>query len=268
MVGTSPTVYPPVQKQSAQTPHPLQELVDRFAQHLRARHSTASVLLGQSEQHLKNFRRYLVRTPGEARPGFNLFRLLGIDRREVKTHSAMLRELLDPLGVHGQGDLFLRPILEHLWKAAGIADAPDEDHDDAWVIEAEVAFNDEQFELFGRMDLVMTNTRLGINIVIENKIDAHDQEDQLLRYSRWQNLLPAAKRKPAILVYLTPDGREPTNLSFLSATEDERNALLARLVRLSFRDNLGPLLNDALNQVESKSVHFLVEHYAQLIKEF
>ena len=39
---------------------------------------------------------------------FNIFRLLGVARAEVTTHSAMLAELLNPDGSHGQGDRFLR----------------------------------------------------------------------------------------------------------------------------------------------------------------
>jgi hypothetical protein len=37
---------------------------------------------------------------------FNLFQLLGIARNERRTHSAFLRELLDPEGCHGRGISF------------------------------------------------------------------------------------------------------------------------------------------------------------------
>jgi PD-(D/E)XK nuclease superfamily len=40
-------------------------------------------------------------------PRFNLFQLLRVTRNERWTHSAFLRELLDPEGCHGQGHLFL-----------------------------------------------------------------------------------------------------------------------------------------------------------------
>jgi len=39
---------------------------------------------------------------------FNLFNLLDRRTDEVKTHSAMLAELLNPKGSHGVGELFLK----------------------------------------------------------------------------------------------------------------------------------------------------------------
>ena len=43
---------------------------------------------------------------------FNIFSILNVDRDEVHTHSAMLSELLNPKGSHGQGDAFLKLFLK------------------------------------------------------------------------------------------------------------------------------------------------------------
>lgn len=43
----------------------------------------------------------------------NIFRLLGITTDEVRTHSALLADLLNPRGTHGQGSLFLATFLQH-----------------------------------------------------------------------------------------------------------------------------------------------------------
>lgn len=40
--------------------------------------------------------------------GFNLFAILGQKTDEVHAHSAILPELLDPMGSHGQGPVFAR----------------------------------------------------------------------------------------------------------------------------------------------------------------
>ena len=40
-------------------------------------------------------------------PDFNFFRVMRIHSRENRTHSALLANLLDPNGSHGQGPLFL-----------------------------------------------------------------------------------------------------------------------------------------------------------------
>jgi hypothetical protein len=49
-------------------------------------------------------------------PRFNIFRLLGVERREVETHSALLAELFDPAGMHAQGDFFITSFLQYLAK--------------------------------------------------------------------------------------------------------------------------------------------------------
>ena len=48
---------------------------------------------------------------------FNLFAILGRETDEVRTHSAILAELLDPSGSHGQGAVFLRQFVDRVQKA-------------------------------------------------------------------------------------------------------------------------------------------------------
>jgi len=45
---------------------------------------------------------------------FNMFTITKIERKEVNTHSAMIAELLNPCGLHGQGDIFLKKFIESL----------------------------------------------------------------------------------------------------------------------------------------------------------
>src|SRR5690606_41341365 len=45
---------------------------------------------------------------------FNLFRILGMETAEVKTHSRFLAELLNPKGSHLQGDVFLKLFIDYL----------------------------------------------------------------------------------------------------------------------------------------------------------
>ena len=46
-------------------------------------------------------------------PQFNLFHLLGVAKAEVTTHTALLANLLNPAGSHGQGTLFLETFWRH-----------------------------------------------------------------------------------------------------------------------------------------------------------
>ena len=64
----------------------LVELLKRVEQ-IRLKHELAAKLTGEN---------------------FNVFEILGLNTCEVRTHSAFIAELLDPSGVHGQGDTFLR----------------------------------------------------------------------------------------------------------------------------------------------------------------
>ena len=45
---------------------------------------------------------------------FNIFGILGMERKEVKTHSRILAELLDPKGSHLQGNIFLKLFIDYL----------------------------------------------------------------------------------------------------------------------------------------------------------
>lgn len=50
---------------------------------------------------------------------FNVFSILGLQTREVRTHSAFLRELLDPKGSHGLKDAFLKAFVQILKRVHG-----------------------------------------------------------------------------------------------------------------------------------------------------
>ena len=139
----------------------------------------------------------LFREAADGRSGehFNLFRILGVERLEVSTHSAILRELLDPRGSHGQGSVFLRRFVE-------VLELPAFDYEQGRV-DAEYGIGSVTKTSGGRLDLRISDGT-GPRIIIENKIDAVEQADWVTRY------LDHAPR--ATLVYLTRRGDEPTNI--------------------------------------------------------
>ena len=128
------------------------------------------------------------RKPGER---FNLFQILGLESDEVRTHSSILAELLNPAGSHDMGAIFLELFLKQF------------DIQDFTAAGAKVTvefFIGKVTELDGgRIDLVIENN--GKRILIENKIFARDQPNQMLRYHRFD---PSAK-----LYYLTLFGTKP-----------------------------------------------------------
>lgn len=124
---------------------------------------------------------------------FNVFRILGLETREVRTHSAFIAELLSPIGSHGLQDTFLKLFLPLL-------KFPEFESSQARVVvEQFIGHIDADYMQGGRIDLYLESA--GRYIFIENKIYAGDQFNQLWRYHQHQ---PTAR-----LVYLTLDGSEP-----------------------------------------------------------
>ncbi|MEO6977623.1 MAG: PD-(D/E)XK nuclease family protein [Mucilaginibacter sp.] len=127
---------------------------------------------------------------------FNVFRILKVESLEVKTHSAFIAELLNPKGSHGQSDTFLK-----LFVSAFCFKKNSIDTQSCRVkVEDSVGLIDQELVEGGRIDITITDKYYN-QILIENKIDARDQNQQLKRYFNYS--------KNADLIYLTLDGREP-----------------------------------------------------------
>lgn len=118
---------------------------------------------------------------------FNIFRVLGLSTREVRTHSAFIAELLNPNGSHGKGDVFLRLFVEYLRIPFDTTQVR---------VEVEKRTNE------GNLDIIILNNEAVI--IIENKIYAPDQKDQLLRYKSYAE----QRYKKKWILYLTLDGKE------------------------------------------------------------
>lgn len=153
---------------------------------------------------------------------FNMFRVLGVNHYET-THSAILAELLDPKGSHGLKKDFLEAFVK-------------------------IAFSNEAFQIFdvedahvyteyytadGRVDILIEDGK-GHAIIIENKIYAEDQEEQLKRYNKFaQNKYGDANYR---ILYLTLDGSE--------ASENSSNGV--RYEQLSFEKDIISWLDECV----------------------
>jgi hypothetical protein len=176
-------------------------------------------------------------------PHFNIFRVLNIQRREVKLHSRFIAELLKPLGSHGQQDHFLNLF----FKATGLRRPkiwPDKFSD--WKITTE-----EVTANSGRLDIVLRAP--GFIIVIENKIDAGEQEEQMLRYKKWLKE-QEAKFPYQYLIFLTPDGKSPTTIS-----ENQ-------CVCLSYCEHIQNWLEQALQGIKAPMLNSTITQYLQIVK--
>ena len=137
---------------------------------------------------------------------FNMFEMLGVAHYEV-THSKIIAGFLNPQGSHGQGDLFLRLFLQTI-------ENKDEIYADA--SNAKV-YTEYGKGVDGRLDIFI---EIGSHsIIIENKVYAGDQPEQLKRYNDF------AKEKYGegsyMIYYLTLYGHEASEDSVIDPKTGE-----------------------------------------------
>ncbi|GAB6976697.1 PDDEXK-like family protein [Prevotella falsenii] len=131
---------------------------------------------------------------------FNMFRVCGVNHYE-NTHSAILTEFLNPKGTHGLKSKLLECFIKTLGENFTIN-----------------GFNCENARIYteystseGRIDILIEDEKRKKAIIIENKIYANDQLNQLERYDSY-----AKKRYQKgnyQILYLTLDGKEATEQS-------------------------------------------------------
>jgi hypothetical protein len=180
-------------------------------------------------------------------PHYNIFRALGIERRETILHSPMLAQLLDPTASHGQGCLFLRAFFQVAHANVGITPPVEPLEAQQWIVRTEVYIGD------GSIDLLIECPRQGYVLVIENKIDATEQHAQLWRYYKWmeQKRHDYPTRK---LVFLTPTGRAPDSKKPVSC------------VRMSYQRDIREFLIRSIEQVQAPRVKELVSQYQAILE--
>lgn len=130
---------------------------------------------------------------------YNVFNVLGVQNVEL-SHSAFLAALLDPNGDHGMQDAFLKAFIGSV--VHGSSNLP--------LDTATATVATEYCTGNGRIDLLITDANRHA-IIIENKIWANDQPAQLQRYSEYAN--KTYSQDGYLLLYLTLDGKEPTDQS-------------------------------------------------------
>ena len=148
---------------------------------------------------------------------FNIFGVLGLSRSEVRLHSAFLAELFNPNGNHGLGEKFLKAFVDDVLPK-----------DETFLFDVENAQKpkveyyigevNEEYTEGGRIDILIQDTKRH-SIIIENKIDAVDQKNQLLRYFNFITKKEGLTDDKFTLLYLTPYGTQPTEDSLGKSNE-------------------------------------------------
>ena len=177
---------------------------------------------------------------------FNIFQIIGLTSDEVRVHSAFLATLLDPQGSHRQGDLFLQLFTKQLSHIVHDFDTK------SAVVECEKYIGRMTETTGGRIDIHIEDEK-GDKIIIENKIYAPDQTNQLIRYHNYAH--------DAILLYLTLDGKAPGKESAGDLTEGQY------YYQISYSNEILDWLTSCYRAV--KKIPTLAEginHYINLIK--
>ena len=190
-------------------------------------------------------------------PNYNVFSILGLGRFEVLLHSPFLRNLLDPKGSHGQGTLFLKSFFKDVLKI---------EFDDNKVSYVRVS---EEFRMLsGRIDLLITYSEESTKkaIVIENKIYAKDQQNQLLRYYSYVKDYRGYEPKNITLVYISPEGHQPSKYSIdesARASVEDKSTLICA----SHRKDIKPWLTSAVVQSKSETLKSIINQYIKTISK-
>lgn len=145
--------------------------------------------------------RELTKAKGES---FNIYNIMNLQTKEVRTHSAFIGTLLNPKGSHLMGTQFLDAFINVL---------PTKyfnNHIDITTAKAFIEFHigiiNDKLNTGGRIDILIKDNN-GHTISIENKIDAEDGNNQIKRYCNYNK----AKNK---VIYLSKYiGDEPSTES-------------------------------------------------------
>ena len=193
------------------------------------------------------------RTRGE---NFNIFNVLGVSTSEVRLHSAFIAELLNPDGNHGLGEKFLKIFIDEVINK-NVGDNTNRrfifDVKSIKDVIVEKDIGPVKGEHGGRLDISVENNN-GSYIIIENKIYAGDQENQMKRYWNYAQKMCESDTNKYRLIYLTLDGHEPSEGSLCGLKADDYICLsykydiiswLNRCVELSVRH---PLIRETIIQ--------------------
>jgi hypothetical protein len=192
---------------------------------------------------------------------YNIFHILNIRHGETKTHTPYLINLINPKGSHAHGliffNLFINAIApeskKHLYKDLKISN---------------LRVKEEKSTEDGRLDIFIESFGLKERfvIVIENKINAGDQDKQLERY--YNHCRKSGYTDDNILlIYLTKCGKEASDSS-MSFLERERLKKANVLVNMSYRTDIKKALKTYIKQLDSSKVKFIAKQYLDIIKTF
>ena len=152
---------------------------------------------------------------------FNMFQICGVDHYEIM-HSAIIASFLNPKGNHGQKDKYLKTFISIVDDETGIETS-------SCSVYTEYVTNE------GRIDILIEDKK-GKAIIIENKVYAADQGEQLKRYDEF------SKGKYGdgnyAIYYLTLDKHD--------ASKDSGDGI--KYIRISYKEHILKWIEDCTKE--------------------
>lgn len=181
---------------------------------------------------------------------FNIFEILGLQTSEVRLHSAIIAELLNPKGNHGLGDKFLKAFIDDII-VKQLTFNIDTSSTEV-IVEYPIGPISEDSTEGGRIDIMLKDNAKQ-TIIIENKIYAGDQKCQLLRYNNYACKTEQLSKDQYIILYLTLDGVQASDYStwgkdFKYYSISYRNDILKWLEHSLCIAALQPLVRETIQQ--------------------
>jgi len=198
----------------------------------------------------------------EEATNYNVFSILKVHRKEVTTHSPFIANLLNPTGSHSHGSLFYNSFLKQVLKK--------EESTITNINPLHLRVRNEwHTSNFGRMDIFVQH-HSHVNPfawVIENKIGASDQEDQLENYYEYLSKEKKLPLKSIKLFYLTPYGDDPSpySIDIRLLTELKKSSVFKNI---SYKTDIVKWLESTLLSIQSPSVLYVIKQYLKTIKDY
>jgi hypothetical protein len=176
---------------------------------------------------------------------FNIFEAIGAVRQEVR-HSDFLAFLLNPRERHGLGAAFAQQVLLAAIRASEIETGVTPIDLALWELDDLQVLREWQ-----NIDILLLDESHCFAVIIENKVDSGEHSEQLPRY--WRIVQQRYPGWQIVGLFLTPDGREPTDERYISLDYGLIHDLVMKMA-------------EARASTLGTDVQTLMRHYAQMLR--
>ncbi len=225
----------------------------------------SAVNINQIKNLLEKVNPLLIKIKAENRistPHYNFFRILKIGYLEAKVHTPFLVNLLSPDGTHDQGRLFLDAFLKLI-----------SENNERFInyLPANIQIKAEHKTSKGIIDIIISHRHPKADksflIIIENKIFAGDQENQIERY--YYHALDELKlsEDQITIVYLTPRQFSPSEYSINLQLMDKLKSQ-GQLKLLGYNSDILTMLSKCNQQVVSEKLRQTINQYLEILNDF